>query len=151
MKTLSQLQTQKETLEKQIKALQEKQAAKAKDYKMISGYKAACKYLKEKERTLKQFDFLPKEDQLHAFADHKLTIIIRAVCKILNWKPDWKNSGQYKYFCWFDLSSGSGLSSFTYDFWHSISYVGSRLCLPDEETANYVGKTFTNEFKEWML
>lgn len=35
--------------------------------------------------------------------------IIRTVLNE-GWTPDWTNSGQYKYYPWFDMSSGSGLS-----------------------------------------
>jgi hypothetical protein len=43
----------------------------------------------------------------------KLIIITRALNE--GWKPNWKDSNEGKYYPWFDLSSGSGLSYDDYD------------------------------------
>lgn len=36
--------------------------------------------------------------------------VLKVIVEILNegWVPDWKNNNQYKYYPWFDVSSGSG-------------------------------------------
>jgi hypothetical protein len=52
-------------------------------------------------------DYLETEiDAINAFA--KLTVIVRALNE--GWKPDWNNSSEYKYYPWFNMESGSGLS-----------------------------------------
>lgn len=79
----------------------------------------------------------------------KLIIITRALNE--GWVPDWKNSNQYKYYPWFNLSSGSGLSFFDYVFLFSGSGVGSRLCFKSSELAEYAGKQFTDIYKDFFL
>ena len=75
------------------------------------------------------------------------------ICRALNegWVPDWTNDDQYKYYPWFDLSSGSGLSYLDYANAGSRSAVGSRLCLKSEELAKYVSTQFNPEYKDYML
>jgi hypothetical protein len=45
---------------------------------------------------------------------------IKIIAKALNegWVPDWTKNNQYKYYPWFDLSSGSGLSFDGYGLRH---------------------------------
>lgn len=50
--------------------------------------------------------FLPG-DSKDEIAYKKLKVIAKALNE--GWQPDWTNSNQYKYYPWFDLSSGSGL------------------------------------------
>ena len=59
-------------------------------------------------------------------AYQKLIIIARALNE--GWVPDWKNDSQYKYYPWFNMSSGSGLSYCACAIRYSGSFVGSRLC-----------------------
>lgn len=79
----------------------------------------------------------------------KLIIIARALNE--GWVPDWKNSGQYKYYPWFDLSSGSGLSYYVYDGRYAHSGVGSRLCFKSSELAEYAGKQFINIYTDFFI
>jgi hypothetical protein len=79
----------------------------------------------------------------------KLIIIVRALNE--GWEPNWKNQGEYKYYPWFDFSSGSGLSYYGYVGQYSISYVGSRLCFKSRELAEYAAKQFIDIYKEYFL
>jgi len=78
--------------------------------------------------------------------------ILKVIVEVLNegWVPDWKNSNQYKYYPWFDLSSGSGLSFGDVDP-YSISTVGSRLCFKSSELAVYAGKQFIKEYTDFFI
>jgi len=78
--------------------------------------------------------------------------ILKIIIEILNegWKPDWKNPNQYKYYPWFDLSSGSGLSCDGYDNRDSASSVGSRLCFKSRELAEYAGKQFLKLYEDFF-
>ena len=78
---------------------------------------------------------------------------LKVICCALNegWKPDWTNSGEYKYYPWFDLSSGSGLSCDDYDYYCSLSTVGLRLCFKSRQLAEYAGKQFISEYKDFFI
>jgi hypothetical protein len=78
-------------------------------------------------------------------AHAKLFIIIKALNE--GWEPDWKNKNQYKYFPYFDMSSGTGLVYDGYDSWYSIACVGSRLCLDTSEKAIYAGNQFQDIYE----
>jgi hypothetical protein len=79
----------------------------------------------------------------------KLSIIVRALNE--GWKPNWKDSSENKYYAWFDMSSGSGLSFFGCNGWYSSSAVGSRLCFKSRELAEYAGKQFIDIYTDLFI
>ena len=85
----------------------------------------------------------PNEDQIVANAYTTLRIIAKALRG--DWKPDYGNSSQPKWYCWFRWDkSGAG---FVFDCSHTYydptnTFSGSRLCFPTEEMANYFGTQF---------
>jgi hypothetical protein len=86
---------------------------------------------------------------LTAKAAAQLSIIAEALND--GWKPDWKNTSEWKYYPWFDLSSGSGLSCSGYDDYFSNSTVGSRLCFKSRELAEYAGKQFIKLYEAYFV
>lgn len=81
-------------------------------------------------------------------------VMLRHIFKIRrgNWKPDFRNGNQYKYFPVFKLTeSGFGFSHSHSYFWHSYSYVGSRLCLPSEKMSNDIAKEFLPIFEKFHM
>lgn len=91
---------------------------------------------------------IPDECGTASVAHYKLMIIAKALNE--GWKPNWKNSNEYKYYPWFDFSSGSGLSFHVYVLDHSDSLVGSRLCFKSRELAEYAGKQFIDLYTGMM-
>lgn len=77
--------------------------------------------------------------------------IAELICKSLNegWEADWNDDGQYKYYPWFKMSS-SGFRYDGFDYWHSFSHVGSRLCFKSSELAKYAGTQFTAVYENFM-
>lgn len=75
------------------------------------------------------------------------------ICRALNegWKPDWTNSNQPKYWPWFDMFSGSGLSCLGCDHCYSLSGVGSRLCFKTSDLAEYAGKQFKSIYEKFFI
>lgn len=64
------------------------------------------------------------------------------------WKPDWSNHNQKKWYPYFEhTKSGVGFSGTDYDYWNSITSVGSRLCFPTAELAEYFGKEFISDHR----
>jgi hypothetical protein len=80
----------------------------------------------------------------------KLAIINQALNG--DWKPDWTDSKQYKYYPYFNNASSSvgGFSYNDYDYWLTITFVGSRLCYQSAELAKYAGTQFLAEYNEFL-
>ncbi|MFZ4569723.1 MAG: hypothetical protein ACOYM0_01175 [Bacteroidales bacterium] len=87
-------------------------------------------------------------DTMDVVAYKKLKLIARVINQ--GWIPDWDNSKQYKWFPYFDLSSGFGFSDSGYRYTCTRTAVGSRLCFQSEENATYVGKQFTDIYKDFL-
>ena len=115
----------------------------------IKTFEDACKKLGITPTAIPETRTLPKQHIKAILAHYKLVIIAEALND--GWKPDWKNSSQYKYYPWFNLSSGSGLSYDGYDNRFSYSHVGSRLCFKSSELAEYAGKQFKKLYQEYFL
>ena len=78
----------------------------------------------------------------------KLMIIAEVLQE--GWEADYTNRNQYKYYPWFEMGkAGFGFSGTDCAYVYSYSGVGSRLCFPTRELAEYFGKQFlpiTNDF-----
>jgi hypothetical protein len=85
----------------------------------------------------------------------KLIIIVAAANRLVNegkqWKPNWKDHSEYKYFAWFEMRGSSGFRFHVYVRWYSHSGVGSRLAFKNSDTATYIGKKFEKLFKDFMV
>lgn len=116
----------------------------------IKTFKAACKKLQlDPEKCLPKVTGVPKHQQQAIIAHAKLVVIAEALND--GWKPNWKNDDEYKYYPWFDMSSGSGLSFDVYDSRYSYSSVGSRLCFQTRELATYAGKQFKALYEQYFI
>jgi hypothetical protein len=121
----------------------------------IKTFEEACKFQKlDPKKMLPDVKVFPKQHQTALLALAQLIII----AEVLNsdekgntWKPNWKDSSERKYYPWFDLSSGSGLSYGAFDFRNSGSIVGSRLCFKSMELAEYAGKKFKKLYQDYFL
>ncbi|MGQ0738389.1 MAG: hypothetical protein ACT4OJ_04950 [Bacteroidota bacterium] len=114
----------------------------------VKTFEDACRELGITQSELTVSGELGKD--FKCIAAHAQLII---VCKALNedWTPDWANDNQYKYYPWFDLSSGSGLSYYDCDYRHSASYVGSRLCFKSAELAKYAANQFKDIYTDFFI
>lgn len=120
----------------------------------IKSFEEACKALNIPE-SLPEVSNLPEKHQKALVANYKLIII----CQALNegWEPNWNDHDERKYYPWFDVEankenpSGVGLSYYGCCISFSGSYVSSRLCVKTYELAEYLGKTFTELYKEYFL
>jgi len=92
---------------------------------------------------------LPERHQKHVKAQYNLAVVAEAVNE--GWKPDWTKVSQRKYYPWWDLSSGSGLSFDDYVCVHSYSAVGSRLCYVSYEVAEHVAEHFKELYEDLMV
>ena len=73
------------------------------------------------------------------------------------WKPDWNDSDQEKYYPWFEVvekpegASGFGLSFVVCGCDYSGTDLGVRLFYRDSKTAIYAGETFTELYENMIL
>lgn len=127
----------------------------------VVSFKEKPKDIKERIKTfsdvlnyhgIHEDDFEEGNEELEAdeIAYRQVKLIVKALNE--GWLPDWTNSGQSKYFPWFNMgsSSGSGFSCNVYDDWYTYSHVGSRLCFKTRELAEYAGKQFKEIYKQYM-
>ena len=116
----------------------------------IKTFEAACKKLKlDPKKCLPDVKGIPKHHQEATIAHAKLVIIAEAIND--GWKPDWTNGNWDKYYPWFDMSSGSGLSCFGYVGRSSASAVGSRLCFRSAELSKYAGTQFKKLYEQYFV
>ena len=106
----------------------------------IKTFEDACKALKLNPPSVLPYKKPEGNDEevLNAYA--KLRIIAKALRG--KWQPDWNNSSQWKYYPWFRHQPGVGFSCYGYVYGYSASFVGSRLCFPTREMAEYFGTQF---------
>ena len=107
----------------------------------IKSFEDACKALKIPS----DIPSFPAETGAAAF--YQLEIIARALNG--DWKPDWNDSDQYKYYPWFDFR-GSRFVFFGVYFRYSYSGLGSRLCYKGEKTAEYAAETFIGLYEKML-
>jgi hypothetical protein len=125
-----------------------KQSATGKITDRIKTFEDACNELGIQKAELTAAGEI-EADFISVAAYQKLIIIARALNE--GWTPNWKDIDEYKYYPWFDLSSGSGLSYDVFVGQRSSSDVGSRLCFKSGELAEYAGKQFIELYKEFFL
>jgi hypothetical protein len=110
----------------------------------IKTFEDACKAVGTDPASL-EFTIGTPDEQAYK----KIKVIVRALNE--GWTPDWKDDDEWKYYPWFDFSSGSGLSYYGYDNRCSNSFVGSRLCFKSSELAEYAGKQFIDLYTQFMI
>lgn len=85
------------------------------------------------------FRYLPEFQQIRALYTHYMENIIKVFNG--NWKPDFTNSAQRKYYCYF-VRERSGWSLYIVGSNGGYSSLGSGFYFKNEEDARYVGKQF---------
>jgi hypothetical protein len=114
----------------------------------IRSYSDVCEELGEKELSLSDFDFLDIEYRNKILNQSKL----KQIEKLFNFdfKIDWSNHNQYKYYPYFEVS-GSGLGlGFYGSYYDGSGFGGLPAYFKDRETSDFVGKTFVDIYKELL-
>lgn len=96
------------------------------------------------------FNEAPEEVREFLKAIYQAAVITKAL--VGDWKPNWNDSNQEKWFPWFRMSSWGFVFDVTFCA-YSIAYAGcaSRLCFPSEEMAEYAGRQFTDIYSRIIL
>jgi len=120
---------------------------KKRDYTDIKTFADACEECGTTEE-----EFNERFASLGLDADtinyEKAKIVVKAINQ--GWTPDWSNSNQYKYWPYFNLSSGFGFSDSVYDFGNASTTVGSRLCFETKEKCTYAAKQFIDIYEQFL-
>jgi len=90
----------------------------------------------------------PSDTKEHYYED--LILVAKALNG--NWKPDWNDINEYKWFPYFQFSSGFRFSDTfaDYDCGNAGTDFGSRLCFKNKQIAEYAGKTFIEQYEKLM-
>ena len=122
------------------------------DFRTIKTYEDACKKENIDPLMLPDVSMIPEIFRNSIINAYKLMIIYLAINN--GWVPDWNDWNQLKHFPYFRVSvSASGLG-FSFSFCtYSLTYTdaGSRLCTDTSAKAEYIGKQFKAEYKEFLL
>jgi len=123
-----------------------RQTSKIKSYKDITSFDKACE-----QQNINVSQFNSKLDGLdkNEIALRKLKIIVKAIRSFTNWKPVWSNTNQRKYRVWFDLEQG--FSSYDTYYNNTDTDVPSALYVESEDQAKFLGITFLDLFKDYIL
>lgn len=115
--------------------------------KNLETFEAAASFQSIDPTVLPDVSLVPESIGKALIAAYKIMIISQAAWAGLT--IDWSNYEQRKYYPWFDLEGGFSYDRCDYDY--SDSFVGSRLCYPSREIAEYVGKTHIDLYKDLMV
>lgn len=113
----------------------------------IKTFEDACKATNTPEQ-LPDMSSFPEEEREAILNYYKMRIIAKALNG--DWKPNWSNWDERKWFPWFDLESGFAFSSTDYRCTITNTRVGSRLVFKTRELAEYAGKQFERIYKEFL-
>jgi hypothetical protein len=99
-------------------------------------------------------EHIAEKDRAAVVAFYKLTKLSEASYGPK--QPDWTNTNEYKYWPYFDMDdendpSGFGFSHSDFGNRGTATAVGSRLCYPTREMAEYAGTQFIDWYRELMV
>ena len=120
------------------------------DFRTIKTYEDACKKENIDPLMLPDVSMIPEIFRNSIINAYKLMIIYLAINN--GWVPDWNDWNQFKHFPYFRVSaSGLGFSDSYYLYTYAAAHAGSRLCTDTSAKAEYIGKQFKAEYKEFLL
>lgn len=134
------------SLENEAKSLRELLgSSKNKSGKIMDRIKTFEDACEETEENPSDEKFIKGSEDTIAY--EKIKVISRALNG--DWKPDWNNTNQPKYYPYFDTSgSGFRFSATVYDYRYTSA--GSRLCYGTSKLAEYAGKEFESTYKKFI-
>lgn len=121
------------------------------DIKLLSqvkSYEDVCKHLNRTPLTLEHFAHLPESQREAAFSRHK----VESAFELANgdWKANYSNN-ERKYTCWFVWDGSAGRFVYLdYAYARTVTDVGARLSTDTWEKAEYIGKTFEDDFNKFL-
>lgn len=130
-------------------------------YTDIKTFEDACQKVGVNPADLPGVENIPDRHKDAITAIYKLFIITEAINNdepgVEEFKPDFNNTNQYKWWPWFKGGaadgSGSGFRFGGSDFSWAVTNAGggARLCFKDEERSDYAGEQFLDLYKSVNL
>jgi hypothetical protein len=114
------------------------------NWKEITSYEKAVEVCEVSEKN-KIFDCDPE----YVVSLKKLRHIIHVINQ--DWKPNYKDNNQKKFYPYFDLSSSFQFDTTNYCYFSANADESIRLCLETQEKAEYMGMTFTKLYENFLL
>jgi hypothetical protein len=118
---------------------------------LVTSFEEACTQLGISSE-LPDVSTFPENLRKHVIATYKLSKILEV--NNGDWKPNIADISQWKYFPWFriisDGASGFGLSFDGYGYDLALTGLGVRLACANAELAKFMGKTFTDLYKDLL-
>lgn len=143
----------KKPAKKAVKKSAPKKEKTFKTYTDIKSYADACAVMKYNPAHLPIVTNLPKSERRATVDAYKLRVVIAAINKLSNWKPDYSDFNQGKYYPWFEVKtnkknpSGFAFSGTDTHCDYSLTVVGPRLSVGTRDEALYVGTKFADLYK----
>lgn len=123
-----------------------RQTNQIKSYKDITSFEKACECQNINVSVFNsKLEGLTKDE----IAFRKLKIIVKAIRSFANWIPNWSDSSQRKWRIWFDLEKGFSVWYTNYNA--ASTTVPSALYVESDEQANFLGNTFLDLFKDYLI
>ena len=130
---------------------------KYKQIKKKTAFQDACKVLKRDPKVLPGTKGLPKDMARDLVARYKIMIIVAAINKLMNFKPEYSaNSTQEKWFLRYWLKadkkrpSGFGFDDVYASYDHTVTFVGPRLSVGSRDEAYYLDKIARGLFMDMI-
>ena len=147
---------------KEFIELCEKYGADPDNVPELTSFEDCCKRMGyDPEKLLPDVSVFPARHQKALTGTAKLFIIHEAFNyddkKKEVYEPDWDDSDEYKWRYWFDMEKDANIPSgfrfydSLYDFTSTYSTGGSRLCNRNEDISIFIGKHFTELFRDVMV
>lgn len=128
---------------------------------LIKSFEEACSVKGlDPEKVLPDVSAYPESHRNALTATAKLIIINSALNFVDNdnkdWKPDWNNDDEYKYYPWFDMevhkkNNPSGFRLDGVNLVCSFTCVGARLVFRTRKLAEYAGTQFEDLYHDLMV
>ncbi len=120
-------------------------------YKEINTLKDVFKATKQDEKKFPKFKEVRLKDRKYMRGAYLISLINDAING--KWKPDYSNSNQPKYYCWFywDKKQSAFVFSYTADDWTSTHATGgARLSFETREQAEHFGRKFIGVINDFL-
>jgi len=121
-----------------------RQTNKFRSYKDIKTLEDAYKHL---GKTLP--DYTNTSLRKREIALRHLEVVVEAIRSFTNWTPNFSDRNQSKWFTWFKVDCGFSYYDTTY--FNANTYVPSALYVESDDQAKFLGITFLDLFKDYLL
>lgn len=106
------------------------------------------KRLGRKELTIEDFAFLPENKRVKALNFQHIQVLEELFNE--DWKTDWTNNNEYKWYPYFEFKKGSDCWCFCIACDRSCSSLIVPAFYKSREITEYIGKTFLNIYSDYI-